>query len=272
MMWIIPYVVGSEVICSFLVSIWYIRKYPPGIDHIRPAAPIHQANISQRIFHVSSAIFFVIVLLYEVIATHGHSVAFYTCWNFTLQTLYWFWAFLDPGARSHLRKVLFDIAFPTMWLVATVVWLILYPMAKNGDASQDTIARLLNWRSYIQHGGNAVLFSIEFAWNEPRVMPLSGLPVMTLWCTLYVGFAWIVHTWTKFWPYPFMKMDQETMAPLWYAVMLLLHCFWFVVVRCATHSKLKLSQQKQRLRCLEQTHSASSSRARLLLADYVVEV
>ncbi|OQS05405.1 hypothetical protein THRCLA_20632 [Thraustotheca clavata] len=259
-------VVGAELGVCFLVCLWYIRRSSLGIEYaVLTLTPQPRRSLLRQTYCAFCLVFFFATLIFELVQTHGHGLAFYTCWNFVLQTLYWLWALFDIENISRHRKLLLDVVFSNSILVACVVWLILYPLAQKAHS----IDVLLNWRSYIQHGINVPLLGIEFFWFESEpVLPMSnsGIAIIALFSISYAIAACIFHYAFKtgYWPYPFLELDTPY-APLWYALLLILHfiAFGFVkVISIVRHRRFKMNR----------VVSMDSSTAHLLDNDELVYV
>jgi len=183
-------------------------------------------------------ILFFITLVADLERSHGYAIAYYTCWNFILQTVYFAWAIKvsiwRPSTKERrILNGLFDTCFATMFLVASVLWLILYPIYAR-DNEQD---KVLNWVSYVQHGGNIVLFLIEFASNG-RIISKSSFAFVTLFATTYAALTWSTHDslLQGYWPYPMLDVTKPS-SPLWYMGILIFHVLFFGFVLLL--SKLK---------------------------------
>ncbi|KDO20577.1 hypothetical protein SPRG_13608 [Saprolegnia parasitica CBS 223.65] len=166
-------------------------------------------------------------------------VSFYTVWNFILQGIYYLWAIkyqlATSGSRekpitvtregAHLNS-LFSICFANSLLVIVVYWGFLY----NPN---------MRWYSYIQHGGNTLLFLIEFALNGFLVQGTDVIYV-SLFPAIYAIFIWISNaTWLNgWWPYRFLAMETPV-APLWYIGIFLGHFVMFGLALAISSAKAK---------------------------------
>ncbi|EQC28696.1 hypothetical protein SDRG_13571 [Saprolegnia diclina VS20] len=259
------YVVAAELALSLVGCIWAIRVASPGVEYTQlRLTPRPRSGRLRCAFHAACLAFFISVLVAELVKTHGHGLAFYTCWNFILQIIYWAWALLDARGVSRGRRVLLDVVFPASLLVMAVVWAILYPLAKAAHATE----QLLNWTSYVQHGINVPLLGLEFylVCADSIPMAMGGLPLLVLWGTLYGVAAWIIHEVTSFWPYPFMKVESPY-APLWYFLVCVLHIAFFGVAKGLSWLAWRpLHLKASRVESLD---TDSSATARLLGDDTV---
>ena len=253
-------VVTAEILVAVGIATWFIRKHSEQYKTEISIIPKDQLWKSTGVSPTQLVLFRGVVLLYFVgiqcyqLFHHGmHCLAFYTTWNFILQIVYFglmsllSWR-VQTGRRvssnlMHAIFILFDICFACCFLVATVLWLILYPLAKQAG----TASHLLNPVSYTQHGINVLLLSVEFGFNHLQVHPLHAA-YLVYWPTTYALFAWIVHgsTTRGFWPYPFMKV-REPYSPLWYLGLLVAHLVFFALVYGASQLKKRFIVQKARI-------------------------
>ena len=252
-------VVTAEIFVAVGIATWYIRKnndqYKRSISIIPKDQLWKSTGLSPTqltFFRAVVFLYFVSIQCYQLINHGVHCLAFYTTWNFILQIVYFglmsllSWR-IQTGRRVspawvHATFILFDICFACCFLVAVVLWLILYPLAKRDG----TASHLLNVVSYTQHGINVLILCLEFGFNHLSVQPLHGA-FLVYWPTTYALFAWIVHgsTTRGFWPYPFMKV-REPYSPLWYLGLLFAHLCFFGIVYGASQLKRRFVAQKSR--------------------------
>ncbi|OQR80733.1 hypothetical protein ACHHYP_17275 [Achlya hypogyna] len=171
----------------------------------------------------------------------SNELSYYTVWNFIVQAVYYIWAIYYQlshwGARNgnsiaHPRSLntLFNLVWSHSMLVLVVFWTELYYPT-------------MPWYSYIQHGGNTLLFFVEFAGNHFCVQG-SDIVYVAVFPTLYTTFIWISHdTWLNgSWPYEFLNMDTP-IAPLWYAGIFAAHFVFFGVACGVSSLKMKFFPQ-----------------------------
>ncbi|ETV97450.1 hypothetical protein H310_09381 [Aphanomyces invadans] len=228
------YIVGAELILATAVSVWVIYFQAPLAheEYVSSYALRPPPRLIGRLFHFSSLVLFLVVAGADLRQTNGSCLLYYTFWNFVLQTAYWIWALIDPKRTSRARSMFLDLLLPTNMVMVVVVWAILYPLV--GDD-------LNNWISCTQHGGNLVLLLIEFVCSDVRSVPLSTGALVGLWATTYATFAWVVHSFTNVWLYPFLDVDQPW-APLWYLGLLALHIVFFGVVALLAAIKVYIAE------------------------------
>ncbi|KAF0709636.1 Aste57867_5861 [Aphanomyces stellatus] len=219
--------VAAEILISAAACIWVIYNFPP-LSHEEYASSYAlrpPPRLIGRMFHLSALVFFVIIAIADIEHSHGSCFLYYTFWNFIIQTAYWIWALIDPKRMSRARCALLDVILPTCMAMTIVVWTILYPIYGK---------ELMTLVSWTQHGGNLVLFLIEFVCSDVRFVPWNTCALVAAWSTLYAIFGWVVHSITGTWMYPFLAVDDPS-APLWYFCLLTLHlaCFGIVGVLAA---------------------------------------
>ncbi|KAL0801451.1 hypothetical protein Bca101_056627 [Brassica carinata] len=96
-----------------------------------------------------------------------------------------------------------------------VFWFIIYPFLTSKDFSLDFFI-------VVMHSVNAVFLLGETFLNSLR-FPLFRISYFVVWTGVFVLFQWIVHACVSFWwPYPFLDLSSPY-APLWYAVVGLMH-------------------------------------------------
>ncbi|EQC38173.1 hypothetical protein SDRG_04602 [Saprolegnia diclina VS20] len=190
-------------------------------------------------FRVGMLVLYAAVFIAEAENLGTKMISFYTVWNFILQSLYYLWAIKYQLSTSRSRQTpvtvtregsllnsLFNICFANSLLVIVIYWGLLY----NPN---------MRWYSYIQHGGNTLLFFVEFALNGFLV---QGTDVMyvSLFPSVYAVFIWISNvTWLDgWWPYRFLTMETPV-APLWYIGIFVGHFAMFGLALAISSAKAK---------------------------------
>ncbi|EQC25631.1 hypothetical protein SDRG_16486 [Saprolegnia diclina VS20] len=229
-----------------LVAIYLVAASPPPL---RPSVPYasRATYVAHVAFRASVLLLYVVILVVEALGLGVTMLSYYTVWTFALQGVYLVWAIVHqlqrqrPSSRQSMYlHSLFDNCLAMSVLVLVVYWSLLY------------IPKML-WYSYIQHGGNTVLFGIELA-STRRELQTHSIAFVLVFPTLYACFAWIsVDSWLyRKWPYTFMDLDAPS-APLWYAGIMGGHVVIFGPVwglsrlkrlaPTAPHSRIKTSNE-----------------------------
>lgn len=238
--------VSAEIIMSVCVATYFARKHAKSyritLSSVHNDAIWQSTRVSPMYltcFRFIVLLYFIGIQLYSFYKNGTHPLLFYTTWNFILQIVYFAvvsylsWQIQRDRqvAQSivHAAFILFDVCFTCSFLVATVLWFILYPMYKKAG----TEAQVFTFTSYTQHGINVLVLLIEFAMNQFEIQPVHAAFVV-YWPTIYALFAWIVHSENSFWPYPFMEV-REPYSPLWYLGLLIAHlCFFSIALLAST--------------------------------------
>jgi hypothetical protein len=93
---------------------------------------------------------------------------------------------------GNIVLLMFNIEATCVFLVDSVTWIILLPMAiATGHTSE-----LVNFESFIEHGMNGVVMMIDFALNESPIYPFHSVHVL-LWAGIYLVFSWIFFATTQ---------------------------------------------------------------------------
>ena len=172
--------------------------------------------------------------------------AFFTIWNYLLQTAWWglasmasftaIWSLGGPSLR--LRRVvhaLLSVCAPAAILVSVVLWCVLLPVDARHVPS--LAHRELNVFSYNMHAVNTLCLLIECALNRMLLHP-AALPLLLCWVCLYMAVCWLQQAYTGFWPYFFMDLSSWW-AVAWYALLLLLHVAAFGLVVLGSRLKAR---------------------------------
>ena len=170
--------------------------------------------------------------------------AFFTIWNYLLQTTWWalasmaslaaIWSLGGPASRLRLIvHVLLSVCVPAAILVSVVLWCVLLPVDAMHVPS--LAHRELNAFSYNMHAINTLCLLVECALNRMLLHP-AALPLLICWACLYMATCWLQQAYTGFWPYFFMSTASWS-AVGWYALLILLHVASFGLV--ALGSRLK---------------------------------
>ena len=172
--------------------------------------------------------------------------AFYTVWNYILQTGWWLSAVAVSGCSiasvqpprwmCEISYVLFSVSMPASMLVSIVMWTILAPHdIAHGRAPAD-----INFFSFNMHAANTVLLLAEFAVNRVLIGS-DALVYLVCWMCCYCAFTWIFEAFEHWWPYFFC--DLSTWAALgWYTALLLLHLVAFAVAILFSRTKARLTK------------------------------
>eukprot|EP00042_Codosiga_hollandica_P038328 m.311453 g.311453 ORF g.311453 m.311453 type:complete len:281 (-) comp55361_c1_seq1:271-1113(-) len=191
-------------------------------------------------------IYCLFILVFSYIFAVGTSFRFYTFWNFSLLTLYFLLSSIHSLLAHRNRAVyqqvvdyhtgtpfmrffacstwtLFQMMATTVFLVDTVLWLILYPLA----TTPDELATVLNFSSYNVHGANVVFLLMELFLNKQLFNAAHSVFIVIL-PLAYGVFQWIYYAEGGDWVYPFMATDTSSAAG-WYVSILALHLGFFCV-------------------------------------------
>merc|ERR1712137_285649 len=168
-----------------------------------------------RIVIVSFCIF---VWFNALINVHGGSLwiffSYYTIWNFTMLITYFLCTILltilhklgyasEPIVKylGNFTIIIYNIELALVFLVDSVVWLILLPVAYYaGQTSQ-----ILNFTSSIVHGANCIFLLTDLVFNRMPVR-LFNMTWMTAWAIAYIFWALIFYALTSTWRYPFLNL------------------------------------------------------------------
>lgn len=122
-----------------------------------------------------------------------------------------------PARLGALSMVLWEVAFPLSWLVAVVVTYVLIPVAARREPHKVDV--MLRWRPQVLHNGYVLAAAVEVLLAQPP-MARAHFPLMTLFGTSYIAFAWLVHR--RLGVYAYFFLDPSfSWAPLAYAALLL---------------------------------------------------
>lgn len=150
----------------------------------------------------------------------GRWVAF-TLWSNTLGTLY-YWVAAAVGMlllsgqavpewMCIAQEMLWEITLPIAFLINIVVTFALLPMyIKQGKF--ETLWHMTRWRPLSLHNGFVIAAAIECGLATPRAVP-DHLPVMVLYGSTYVIFAWGLWYKTRIYLYFFLD-PRFNHAPL----------------------------------------------------------
>lgn len=95
-----------------------------------------------------------------------------------------------PGYMTQTAEMLWAIIFPSSFLVNVVISFVVIPALKaNGE--YDGVATLLSWRIQCMHNGFVLATALEAAIVSPR-MQFNDLPVLLLYGSCYIVFAWLL--------------------------------------------------------------------------------
>ncbi|KDO18517.1 hypothetical protein SPRG_16122 [Saprolegnia parasitica CBS 223.65] len=223
MLWV-QVVIGAILALALLASmrsIHHLRHRPHRIMSFQYPSP--WAYYVHLGFRAAVVGLYIAVLVVETWYLGTKTISYYTVWNFILQGIYYLWAIKYQlstyGSRNGPTTIsrkgaalngLFDICFANSLLVIVVYWGLLY----NPN---------MRWYSYIQHGGNTLLFLIEFALNG-FLTQRTSVVFIALFPAMYAIFIWISNvTWLNgWWPYSFLAMSSPV-APLWYIAVFVGH-------------------------------------------------
>jgi hypothetical protein len=165
------------------------------------------------------------------VVTVRHSARFvtFTLWCNAVITLYWLCATAGSslaalGARgaaarrlATLSLVLWEIAFPLSWLVALVVSFVLIPAAVRKEPEKVEV--LLRWRPQVLHNGYVLACACELVLAKPPMVS-AHFPLMILFGTGYIAFAWAMHA--RLGVYAYFFLDPTfSWSPIAYAALLL---------------------------------------------------
>ncbi|OQR80722.1 hypothetical protein ACHHYP_17274 [Achlya hypogyna] len=215
-MWV-QLVIGSILAASSVFSAQAITKAqsrPPVAETFQYTT--HATYYVHLVFRIAVVVLYSAVFVVEAGDLGLKMLSYYTVWNFVLQMVYYLWAIkyqiLTSASRdgpvvvsregSRLNS-LFDICFANSILVIAIYWGFLYN------------PKML-WYSCIQHGGNTLIFLLEFSGNQFLVQS-TNVVYVAVFPTVYAVFIWISNaTWLNgWWPYSFLTMETPV-APLWY--------------------------------------------------------
>lgn len=93
----------------------------------------------------------------------------------------------SPNKKSSLETlylILLEIALPSSLLIALVVWAILLPGAQSVGNEEE----VLNFNSYVTHGGNTFLLTIEMIFMNKLIFVYSHSFYVLLWVCFYGTF------------------------------------------------------------------------------------
>lgn len=278
--------VAAELVATLCTSFWLatrrsgrIASFPLSSEPIALLQPRTCWSLQALLaFRAGTALFYVLVQLWDLYRSRGRCLAFYTSWNFILQGTYFvgaawrtrrrlqhqvdertaiYTALVDgsddgTGSPFARRKrimrdrglhwidleLVLDICLAASLLICVVVWIVLYPYAVKIGHPE----MILNVVSYCQHGVNVLLLQIDF-FATRHFVSRDALPLIMGWPSVYAVFAWIVHGTVArgFWPYPFLDLDTPW-APFWYGGLLGSHILAFVLMMVL--SKVKHREQR----------------------------
>jgi len=169
---------------------------------------------------------------------------YFTIWNYCLLVLFFGMGAVVSGLACFAKSnpddppnlfhkffiVTYQICLTLVVIVDTVLWGILYPLAKKANEDHPgsfDMYIILNFFSYNQHGINFVWLLIEFLLNDLPFFPVHVFCVL-LWAACYAIFAWIFNSFTDWWAYPFLE-TRVPESPLWYIGLLAIHVIIFFV-------------------------------------------
>eukprot|EP00042_Codosiga_hollandica_P046879 m.499489 g.499489 ORF g.499489 m.499489 type:complete len:294 (-) comp57323_c2_seq2:605-1486(-) len=196
-----------------------------------------------------TALYTLAILVYSVATNSFRCFTFYTFWNFTLLTVY-FWcaafnsvyalmprsAYCDMVEGSSFSRiyvlarvmwVLFQVCSTMVVLVDVVLWGILFPNTSGSDRSVD-----LTFDSFNVHGANFVFMMFELFMSRIQFTPPHFIFVVIL-PMLYGYYQWIYRAFGGGWMYPFMDTTVNT-AGLWYLGLMVAHIAFFFLVYTLT--------------------------------------
>ncbi|KAF0720327.1 Aste57867_382 [Aphanomyces stellatus] len=242
------FVVVAIMLLVLFLALFAIRRYPFPSD----ATMVAETSTVLLGFRVAVFIFFCVCLIGYSDTTRAY--AYYTTWNFALQTVYFGWALkyqwchrrataaaTSMTKEGRILSTFFDVVFATSFLVCLVFWGIIYPARAN---------KAIQWPSVLRHGGNVILLLVEFALNG-RTVRISSLGYIIAFPLVYGTFSWIGHeTWQQgFWAYSFLDV-AKTLSPAWYIGVCLIHTLFLVAA-------IGLSKLKWRCRLQPETTAAN---------------
>ncbi|RQM24896.1 hypothetical protein B5M09_000064 [Aphanomyces astaci] len=183
----------------------------------RVQVPLPSKSIPLLVFRIATFSFFVVVLLLRLAESNLDDLFYYTYWNFTIQIIYLGWAIVyqvqiwfqpSPTHANGALNAAFDVVLTSCAVVCTVYWLVLY-----------NPAHVTPWTTYVVHGVNLGLLSVEFAFNEHLVQRYN-LKFVVMWPALYGSVTWITMATglNDLWPYALLDVTQP-LAPLkWFGI------------------------------------------------------
>ncbi|KDO17648.1 hypothetical protein SPRG_16959 [Saprolegnia parasitica CBS 223.65] len=207
------------------------------------AYPSRAQPVVATIYRGGCSIFYIVILLLELVENGFSIYKYYTIWNFTLQLIYFVWAttfslrlaMLPAKAPIHVTpelrtlNTLFGWVLPVSFVVLIVFWALLY--GPGYDLSAYSVA---------EHAVNNILLVLEFAANDFYVGKASIVYACLLWPALYAAWACLSYaTWLGSWPYKFLDLDKNS-AIGWYIGVLLGHFILFGVAYLLSVLKRKL--------------------------------
>lgn len=119
------------------------------------------------------------------------------------------------GVWGFIFQVIFQVIAGAVVLTDCIYWSVIFPFLtlKYYD---------LNYMTFIMHSLNAVFLLGDTTLNCLR-FPWFRIAYFVVWTGIFVISQWIIHACTSiWWPYPFLDLSLSR-APLWYALVGLLH-------------------------------------------------
>ncbi|KAF0688228.1 Aste57867_20098 [Aphanomyces stellatus] len=218
-------VIGLMLAIGFSVGVFRFFTQP------RPSYSIlvktHDASIPLLVVRAAAISLFLAVLILRLDLSDFFDLAYYTYWNFTLQTIYFVAAVVAQVRTWHGRpslqanqplNALFDVCFASCILVVLVYWFVLY----------DPTVPLL-WTTCVVHGANLVFLVVDFCLNDHLVQRIN-FKFVIMWPAIYGAVTWIGNaTYLHgFWPYKLLDVSAN-LAPLKWLGILVGHAFGFGV-------------------------------------------
>jgi len=187
-------------------------------------------------FRLSYLLFSVAILIYSYITNFPTLLAFFTLWNYHLQTLYfglvvWFTIRSRPsntnkdgGGLSRTIFVINLINTAMVCLVAVILWSVILPdKLKNNDGKS-----VLNFESYSEHAINVPFVLAEFMLNGMRLQTPHHIVFLILWGNIYAVFCIVFQFFGGFSPYFFADISQK-ITPLWLVGVQIIILVFYVV-------------------------------------------
>eukprot|EP00301_Raphidiophrys_heterophryoidea_P010661 c15871_g1_i1.p1 GENE.c15871_g1_i1~~c15871_g1_i1.p1 ORF type:complete len:305 (+),score=50.03 c15871_g1_i1:1-915(+) len=164
------------------------------------------------------------ILVYSYVLHFPTLLAFFTLWNYHIQTLYfalvtWFTIRssreggnleMDAGTLGRVIFVLNQLNTSMVALVAVILWAVILP-DKISKGEQSTV---LNFESYSQHAFNVPCVFAEFLLNGMHTQSPQHLLFILLWGALYAEFCVIFQFFGGFSPYFFSDVNSRS-TPIW---------------------------------------------------------
>jgi hypothetical protein len=235
-----------------LLSAWLLRRYDARTNNkawsFAPQALTDGVAGKHVLLVYRGAIFIfsAATLVYELNfwGRPDRSFQFFTNWTFTLLVVLFGIGFglsalacftEYPHGRTELNRVerifyvMVQVELPTTFLIALVVWMVLFPASQANGTPEDFI----NFGSIVMHGANVPIMLIEFALNGMRFRRIH-LAFAVMWGCIYLLFTMTIAAvrngldLAERPPYAFLSASTPLLA-VWVSGLLFVICVFFAL-------------------------------------------